>query len=583
MRFPSVTQVNSLFSLFLVLILFALPVRAVDIYLLHTNNTNGALENCLCPGKSYGSLEKRVHYIREWLNYHSNTILVDAGDFLSSTSNTLKDSIAFRGYELMPYDVVALGDQEFFRGIPFLSELMNRSDLPFVASNLQQPQLPNLQSELIIELEGISFGIFSVLDPSIFRFYPKSVSETVEILPFENVVTQQAAALQHKSDVVIMLSHLGIEKDRELAGSVEGLDIIVGGHTQTILQEPEKIRNTLIVQAGKDGYYVGELKLTFDDEKELQSYNGKLIPMDITLPNDSVMVDMIVEYNRLKRQSLTRRVERILPVPTEYLVAPVEKCGSCHPKKLEHWLTTPHAASFATLEHEHKHKSPDCLACHTTGFGRDDGYLNYNITAGLKTVNCTECHSVPEEHLEEPYMVDANLPTEENCLRCHDQMNSPSFEFALFKEQIRHPVEEELVEVEPAEEKVALIDVPPKEISEEPVVEEEIVMVEALIAADEAQEDTVSAGMSKLPEPEVSVESEVEPVADEAETSGETSVLYLTYIVVEGESLWKLSEFFLGDGKRWLEIYKLNRENISDPNLIREGQELLIPLSQEEK
>lgn len=583
MRFPSVTQVNSLFSLLLVLILFALPVRAVDIYLLHTNNTNGALENCLCPGKSYGSLEKRVHYIREWLNYHSNTILVDAGDFLSSTHNTLKDSIAFRGYELMPYDAVALGDQEFFRGIPFLSELMNRSDLPFVASNLQQPQLPNLQSELIIEREGISFGIFSVLDPSIFRFYPKSVSEIVEILPFEDVVTQQAAALQQKSDVVIMLSHLGIEKDRELAGSVEGLDIIVGGHTQTILQEPEKIRNTLIVQAGKDGYYVGELKLTFDDEKELKSYNGKLIPMDITLPNDSVMVDMIIEYNRLKRQSLSRKVEYISPVPAEFLVTTIDRCGTCHPEKQEHWQTTPHAASFSSLEHEHKHKSPDCLACHTTGFGRDDGYLNYNITAGLKTVNCTECHSVPEEHLEEPYMVDANLPTEENCLRCHDQMNSPSFEFALFKEKIRHPVEEELVEAEIAEEKAALIDVPPKEISEEPVVEVETVTVEAPVAVDEAQDDIVTADVSKLSEPEVSVESEVEPVADEAEISGETSVLYLTYVVVEGESLWKLSEFYLGDGKRWLEIYKLNRENISDPNLIREGQELLIPLSQEEK
>ena len=91
------------------------PSSEKEIYILHTNNTNGALENCLCPGKSYGSLEKRVPYISDWFEQHPNTILDDAGDFLSATGNTLKDSIAFRAYELMPYHAMGLGDQEFFR------------------------------------------------------------------------------------------------------------------------------------------------------------------------------------------------------------------------------------------------------------------------------------------------------------------------------------------------------------------------------------------------------------------------------------------------------------------------------------
>ncbi|HIA29925.1 MAG TPA: LysM peptidoglycan-binding domain-containing protein, partial [Candidatus Marinimicrobia bacterium] len=476
---------------------------------------------------------------------HPNSILVDAGDFLSSTRRALKDSIAFRGYEMMPYDAVALGDQEFFRGIPFLSGLMEDSDLPFVASNLQQPQLPNLQSEILIERNGITFGIFSVLDPSIFRFYPKSVSEVVDFLSYEEVATRQAAALSEKADVVVMLSHLGIEKDRELAASVEEIDVIVGGHTQTILQEPEKIGNTLIVQAGKDGYYVGELKLTFDEEKELQSYSGKLIPMDISMPNDPVMVNMIIEYNRLKRQRLTRRIERIMPIPAEYLVAPAAKCGTCHPDKLEHWLTTAHAASFTTLENEHKHKSPDCLSCHTSGFGRDDGYLNYNITAGLKTVNCTECHYVSVEHLKKPFLSKPGPPTEAACLRCHDQKNSPSYEFAAFTERILHPM-------------IEVIDAEPSII--------------------------VS---SELPKPEVTAEPEDEPVAEEVvekeKVAEELPVLQLKHVVVEGESLWKLAEQYLNDGTRWQEIYMLNRENISNPDLIREGQELNIQFPQGEE
>ena len=636
MRLPSVTQFTSFFTLFVVLLLIPFRVQAVDIYLLHTNNTNGALENCLCPGKSYGSLEKRIHYIRDWLKDHPNSILVDAGDFLSSTRRALKDSIAFRGYEMMPYDAVALGDQEFFRGIPFLSGLMEDSDLPFVASNLQQPQLPNLQSEILIERNGITFGIFSVLDPSIFRFYPKSVSEVVDFLSYEEVATRQAAALSEKADVVVMLSHLGIEKDRELAASVEEIDVIVGGHTQTILQEPEKIGNTLIVQAGKDGYYVGELKLTFDEEKELQSYSGKLIPMDISMPNDPVMVNMIIEYNRLKRQRLSRWVERISPVPAEYIVAPAAKCGTCHPDKLEHWLTTAHAASFTTLENEHKHKSPDCLSCHTTGFGRDDGYLNYNITAGFKRVNCTECHYVAAEHLKKPFLSKIGIPSEVACLRCHDQKNSPSFEFAAFTERIRHPVIEEITEVEPIEEEVALTEAPTEpEISKEPVIKEEAVLAEAPVAEEEVQENIAMTEPTKISMPEIlealetvavtdeetvdeeavleeapaaaediqektamaetllmaeqeiAEESEVEPVAEEVvkeeKVAKEIPVLHLKHVVVEGESLWKLAEQYLNDGTRWQEIYVLNRENISNPDLIREGQELNIQFLQGEE
>ncbi|MDP6578926.1 MAG: hypothetical protein QF771_07155, partial [Candidatus Marinimicrobia bacterium] len=56
-----------------------------EISILYTNNTNGALENCLCPDKAYGSLEKRVLYIREWFEDNPNSLLLDAGDFFSPT------------------------------------------------------------------------------------------------------------------------------------------------------------------------------------------------------------------------------------------------------------------------------------------------------------------------------------------------------------------------------------------------------------------------------------------------------------------------------------------------------------------
>lgn len=419
--------------------LSAVHPREKEIYILHTNNTNGALENCLCPGKSYGSLEKRVHYISDWFKNHPNTVLVDAGDFLSATGNVLKDSIAFRAYELMPYHAMGLGDQEFFRGVDFLSSLIELSPLPFIASNLTAPIMENVKSERIVEKGGVTFGILSVMKDRLFDFYPAEISEAVSVAPVESIILEKVNLLKNKTDVVVVLSHLGFDDDLALAESVPEIDVIIGSHTQTVLASPEKVGNTLIVQAGKDGYYVGELKLTFDENKNITDYEGQLVPMDISLPNDPKVVRMIVDYNRLQRQKAKKVVERISPIPGDYIVSASENCGSCHPNQFEHWMESPHSRSFTSLKEKHKEKSPACLACHTTGFGRDDGYLNYNITAGLKNVNCTECHYVSREHLRQPVFSPAVVITEETCIRCHDQGNSPNFDFVAYLSKIRHP------------------------------------------------------------------------------------------------------------------------------------------------
>jgi hypothetical protein len=160
-------------------------------------------------------------------------------------------------------------------------------------------------------------------------------------------------------------------------------------------------------------------------------------------------------------------------------------------------------------------------------------------------VNCTECHYVSVEHLKKPFLSKPGPPTEAACLRCHDQKNSPSYEFAAFTERILHPM-------------IEVIDAEPSII--------------------------VS---SELPKPEVTAEPEDEPVAEEVvekeKVAEELPVLQLKHVVVEGESLWKLAEQYLNDGTRWQEIYMLNRENISNPDLIREGQELNIQFPQGEE
>lgn len=94
--------------------------------------------------------------------------------------------------------------------------------------------------------------------------------------------------LEKEADLIIAMSHLGLEGDRELAADTDGLDLILGAHTHTLMETPEEIDRTLIVQAGAFGQHVGRLDLTLNSEKdEILDYHWILVSIPVqNLPPD---------------------------------------------------------------------------------------------------------------------------------------------------------------------------------------------------------------------------------------------------------------------------------------------------------
>ena len=97
----------------LFLSIFVTVVYSQDrsLYILHSNNTNGALENCYCPDHPLGSIEKRALYVQDFIKSHPRTLVVDAGDFFTMSKKLLKDSLVCEAYATIPYDALLLGDQ----------------------------------------------------------------------------------------------------------------------------------------------------------------------------------------------------------------------------------------------------------------------------------------------------------------------------------------------------------------------------------------------------------------------------------------------------------------------------------------
>ena len=103
--------------------------------------------------------------------------------------------------------------------------------------------------------------------------------------------------IEGKYDYLILLSHSGMEQDKYLAERFPKINLIIGGHSQSLTQPPEMINGTYIVQAGESGYRVGILQLLFVD-KRMESCQNKFILLDNKVQDHPGVVKLIKEYHR---------------------------------------------------------------------------------------------------------------------------------------------------------------------------------------------------------------------------------------------------------------------------------------------
>ncbi len=277
-----------------VMLMTVLFAQERTFYILHTNNTNGALENCYCPDHPFGAVEKRSIYVSNFLKKHPNTILLDAGDIFTMTHQSLKDSLMAEAYNHLSYDVILFGDQELTMSDTKLNQLVSQMDIPVVGTNIDHPE--TVKSH-IIEKEGLRIAILGIIDPYAVKYYPKDVREKIELSdPIESIQTEMKR-LKDKADIFILLTHQGADLDYAIAEKINGLHTIIGGHSQSAIETPETVNGALIAQAGKEGYYIGVVELIIKDGNVVEQ-SGRIDTMKLAMPDDQRIMQMIEEYEQ---------------------------------------------------------------------------------------------------------------------------------------------------------------------------------------------------------------------------------------------------------------------------------------------
>ena len=205
---------------------------------------------------------------------YPDMLLFSAGD--NRTGNPVNDQynpVNYPMIELMNrtgFDLCAVGNHEWDGNIINLQHDIERADFPFLCANVCIPDTVNLDIKPFVTLErqGVKIAVVGMIELSQ-DGRPGAHPNNLKKVRFKRAdkVLPQYQYLRNQNDVVILLSHCGLDDDRELAQANPWLDAIIGGHTHTLIERPTETNGVLITQAGSHLKNATLMKLRVKDHK----------------------------------------------------------------------------------------------------------------------------------------------------------------------------------------------------------------------------------------------------------------------------------------------------------------------------
>lgn len=315
MKTRRVRQFSLVLALFLILASFGLGAQAADtLVILHTNDTHARLEP-FAPASDAAPIGGmvRVATLVDELRKDDvrNVLLLDAGDAWHGTNiaNMFAGESVVEVMNAMAYDVMTLGNHDFNYGQAGLAERQEEAVFYVLAANVLREGTgePIGLSAVVKAIGDLKVGIVGLCTPDIpFVTHPKNVVGLTVDDPIERAKSL-VTYLRPQVDVIIALTHLGIDADKELAAAVPEIDIIVGGHSHTRIEEPVVVGSTYIVQTGEHAQDLGYLQVTLENGR-VAKVSGELLPVAAEVADHPVAVGVVEKWGQELEEKLGQEV-----------------------------------------------------------------------------------------------------------------------------------------------------------------------------------------------------------------------------------------------------------------------------------
>lgn len=276
--------------------------------LLHSNDMHGDFLAEDIDKKLVGGAAMLSGYIKKVREQEENVLYAISGDMFKGSiiDSEFQGLSTIEIMNLLAPDVVTLGNHEIDYGIAHLLFIEKCAKFPIINANLfiKTNHVRLFTPYRIIEVGGLNIMFIGVITDEILA-QAKSEGLIGSFIDVREAAKEIGVICDNykttKVDYTVILTHIGIEKDRELAALIDPnwrVDLIVGGHSHTALDEPVVVSGIPIVQAACGTDQIGRMDLVFDtDSKTLVSSKWQCIPIcEDTCPKDEILEDLILHY-----------------------------------------------------------------------------------------------------------------------------------------------------------------------------------------------------------------------------------------------------------------------------------------------
>lgn len=299
----------------------SLAAADYTLHILHTNDMHSRIESisrfdstCDAEGEAEGKCFGGVARVKAAIEAKkaelgdANVIVLDAGDPFQGSLfySTYKGAAEAEFMEQMGYDAMAVGNHEFDDGPKGLADFIDLVSFPVISGNLDLSGEPLLDGKVgnhvVLDVGGRKIGIVSALATDTVE--TSSPGEGVVFEDEVTALTADVAALEAEGvDVIIALNHVGLRRDIEIAEAVPGIDIVIGGHSHTLMSNddaetpayPTMVGDTAVAQAYAYTKYLGHLTVTLDDAGSVTAANGDPMLLDASVTPDAAFIARIAE------------------------------------------------------------------------------------------------------------------------------------------------------------------------------------------------------------------------------------------------------------------------------------------------
>lgn len=312
MRKLSVLIIVLLFALLATLALAQDDEETFSLTVMHTNDTHAHHD---MGGDGYGGVARQMTVVDQIRADVENSLLLDAGDrfngTLYHTVHVGQDQVPIMN--MLGYDAMTLGNHEFNHGDEVLAAVLSQFEFPIVVANIDFSASPladvGIEPFVVLDVNGEQIGVIGI-----------DTADTLEISSpgadlvwrddYAAVINEQVEALEAEGvNKIIVLTHLGIGADLQMIPALEGVDLVIGGHSHTLYsaaysdafgEYPQVIETAsgetvYYVQAGEYNEYLGRADIEFDAEGNITDFEGDVIRLDQYIAPDAEMTDILTE------------------------------------------------------------------------------------------------------------------------------------------------------------------------------------------------------------------------------------------------------------------------------------------------